>query len=105
LKCRADVAGDDFADTLADLADYSLARRNADKQEFSQSSLVQDVTRRGLLTRSAGAVLVEALTWVNAGFVVNRRTFELGLARSTRAACARIVQHADGAEINEPTDV
>jgi tetratricopeptide (TPR) repeat protein len=99
-----DVAGDDFADTLADLADYSLARRNADKQEFSIHRLVQDVTRRGLVDEERRRSLVEALTWVNAGFVGEPQDVRTWPRLDPLAPHVRvIVQHADGAEINEPT--
>ena len=42
------VAPDDLGDALADLAEYSLVRRNTEKQEFNVHRLVQDVTRRSL---------------------------------------------------------
>src|SRR5262249_51027980 len=64
-----DVAVDDLADALAKIADYSLARRNPDKQEFSIHRLVQDVTRRGLVEEERRRSLVEALAWVDAAFV------------------------------------
>ena len=63
-----DVASDDLADALANLPDYSLARRNSDKQEFSIHRLVQDVTRRGLAEPERRRSLVEALAWVNEAF-------------------------------------
>src|SRR6266853_6013245 len=61
-----DVAAEDLADALANLADYSLARRNPDKREFSVHRLVQEVTRHGLVDHERRRSLVEALTWVNA---------------------------------------
>ena len=58
----------DLAEALADLADYSLVRRNTDRQEFSVHRLVQDVTRRSLRGEDAHAVLTQALTWLDAAF-------------------------------------
>jgi tetratricopeptide (TPR) repeat protein len=99
-----DVAGDDLADALVNLADYSLARRNPDKQEFSVHRLVQDVTRRGLAEQDRRRSLVEALAWVNEAFVgdpddVRNWPRVEPLAPHVRA----VVEHADSAEICEPT--
>jgi tetratricopeptide (TPR) repeat protein len=63
-----DVAADDFVEALANLADYSLARRNPDKQEFSVHRLVQDVTRRGLVEPERQRSLIDALLWIGQAF-------------------------------------
>jgi hypothetical protein len=42
------IAADGTEEALADLAGYSLVRRNPESQEFSVHRLVQDVTRRSL---------------------------------------------------------
>jgi hypothetical protein len=43
------IAAEDVEEALADLAAYSLVRRNPPRQEFSVHRLVQDVTRRSLV--------------------------------------------------------
>jgi uncharacterized protein DUF4062 len=59
-----DVEAEDLAEALADLAEYSLARRNQDKPEFTIHRLVQDVTQRGLAEQERRS-LIEALAWIN----------------------------------------
>ncbi len=99
-----DVVGDDLADALANLADYSLARRNPEKQEFSVHRLVQDVTRRGLVDEERRRRLVEALAWVNAAFTGNPQDVRNWPRLDPLTPHARvIVEHADGAEISQPT--
>jgi tetratricopeptide (TPR) repeat protein len=99
-----DVSGDDLADALANLADYSLARRNPEKQEFSVHRLVQDVTRRGLVDEERRRSLVEALAWVNAGFIGDPEDVPSWLGLDPLAPHVReIVEHADGAKISNPT--
>jgi tetratricopeptide (TPR) repeat protein len=105
IEC-AKLIGDTLADALANLADYSLARRNADKQEFSVHRLVQDVTRRGLVEQERRRSLVEALAWVNAAFVGDPTDVRTWPRLDPIEPHGRtIVQYADGAEINEPTAV
>jgi tetratricopeptide (TPR) repeat protein len=101
-----DVAGDDPAEALANLADYSLARRNPDRQEFSVHRLVQDVTRRGLVDEERRRSLVEALAWMNSGFVGDPEDVRTWSRLDPLAPHVRvIVEHADGAHIGEPTAV
>ena len=54
---------------LAELEAYSLVMRAIDVPFFEVHRLVQEVTRQGLQEDAGHAVLVEALTWVNAAFV------------------------------------
>ena len=99
-----DVAGDDLAEALADVADYSLARRNPDKQEFSMHRLVQDVTRRGLAETERRGGLVEALAWLNAAFTGDPQDVRTWPCLDLLSPHARvIVERADGAQISEPT--
>jgi tetratricopeptide (TPR) repeat protein len=99
-----DVASGDFVDALADLADYSLTRRNVDKQEFNIHRLVQDVTRRGLVGQERRRTLVEALAWVNAAFVSDPLDVRTWPRLDPLAPHVRvIVEHADRAGITEPT--
>jgi len=58
------VAVDDLGDAVADLAEYSLVRRNPEKREFSVHRLVQDVTRRSLSGDDSHTALMQALTWL-----------------------------------------
>jgi tetratricopeptide (TPR) repeat protein len=99
-----DIASDDFVDALANLADYSLARRNVDKQEFNIHRLVQDATRRGLVEQERRRTMVEALAWVNAAFLGNPSDARTWPRLDPLAPHVRvIVEHADSAEITEPT--
>jgi tetratricopeptide (TPR) repeat protein len=99
-----DLAANDFVDTLANLADYSLARRNVDKQEFSIHRLVQDVTRRGLVEQERRRTLIEALAWVNAAFAGDPQDIRTWSRLDPLAPHVRVVaEFADGAEITEPT--
>jgi tetratricopeptide (TPR) repeat protein len=62
------IEGEDLDDAFASLADYSLARRNPDKREFSIHRLVQEVTRRGLAEQERRISLTEALMWIDVAF-------------------------------------
>jgi tetratricopeptide (TPR) repeat protein len=98
------VKGEDLADALANLADYSLARRNPDKQEFSIHRLVQEMTRRGLAKRERRRSLAGALAWIDEAFVGNPQDVRTWPRLDPIEPHVRvIVQHADGAEISEPT--
>ena len=85
-----DIAVDDPDEALADLAAYSLAQRNPDKQDFSVHRLVQEATRRSLdgagtpaqLGRGAGVGRCR-LRGRSAGHP------DLDSARPARAACTR----------------
>src|SRR5712671_6051259 len=99
-----DVAADDPVEALADLADYSLARRNPGKQEFSIHRLVQEVTRHGLGEQERRRSLVEALAWVNETFAGDPEDVRTWPRLDPLTPHARvIVEHADGAEISGPT--
>jgi tetratricopeptide (TPR) repeat protein len=99
-----DVGAEDLADALANLADYSLARRNPEKQEFSVHRLVQEVTRRGLAEQERGRSLVEALAWVNAAFADDADDVRTWPRLDPLTPHARvIVEHADSSHISEPT--
>ncbi len=99
-----DVEGEDLADALAALADYSFARRNPDKQEFSIHRLVLDVTRRGFGEGERRRRLVEALAWLNDAFADDPKDVRNWPRLDPLAPHAQvIVAHADDAEISEPT--
>jgi tetratricopeptide (TPR) repeat protein len=99
-----DVVAEDLAEALANLADYSLARRNPDRQEFSVHRLVQDVTRRGLTEQDRRRSLVEALAWLNAAFAGDPQDVRTWPRLDPLTPHARvIVEHADNVEISEPT--
>jgi tetratricopeptide (TPR) repeat protein len=99
-----DVAAEDLADALANLTDYSLARRNPDKQEFSVHRLVQDVTRRGLAEQERRRGLVDALVWVNAAFMGKPEDVRSWPRLDPLAPHVQVmVDRADGAKISEPT--
>jgi tetratricopeptide (TPR) repeat protein len=99
-----DVSGDDLADALANLADYSLARRNPDKQEFGVHRLVQDVTRRGLAEQDRRRSVVEALAWVDVAFAGDPEDVRTWPRLDPLTPHARvIVEHADSGHIGEPT--
>ena len=98
------IAADDLGDALADLAEYSLVRRNPEKQEFSVHRLVQDVTRRSLSDENAHTRLMQALTWLDGVFIGNARDLRVRpkmerLAPHVRAAA----EHGNGAGIAAPT--
>jgi tetratricopeptide (TPR) repeat protein len=98
------VEADDIGDALADLAEYSLVRRNPDRQEFTVHRLVQDVTRRSLSGDDAHTALLQALTWLDYVFTGNARDLRVRpkmerLAPHVRAA----IEHGDGAGIAMPT--
>jgi tetratricopeptide (TPR) repeat protein len=99
------VAADDLGDALADLAEYSLVRRNPEKQEFTIHRLVQDVTRRSLGGEDAHTALLQALTWLRDAFSGDNaddlrvRTKMERLVPHVRAAA----EHGHDASIAEPT--
>jgi tetratricopeptide (TPR) repeat protein len=98
------VEGEDQAEALADLADYSLAQRHPDRPELTVHHLVQDVTRRGLAGRERQRRLAEALGWVNAAFVGGAWDPRASPRLDPLAPHVRVlVDHADEAGINEPT--
>jgi tetratricopeptide (TPR) repeat protein len=100
------VEGEDLADALANLADYSLARRNPDKQEFSVHRLVQEVTRRSLEDQDHQRSLFEALVWVNAAFTGTPDDVRMWPRLDPLALHVLVIAgHAEGAEISEPTAV
>jgi tetratricopeptide (TPR) repeat protein len=99
-----EVAADVLADALANLADYSLARRNTDKQEFSLHWLVQDVTRRGLVGQDRRRSLAEVIAWVDETFTADPQDVRTWPRLDPLAPHVRvIVEYADSAEITEPT--
>jgi len=99
-----DVAGDDLADALANLADYSLARRDPDKQEFIVHRLVQEVTRRGLAEQERRRRLVEALAWTDMAFAGDPKDVRTWPSLDPLAPHAKVViEYADRCEISEPT--
>lgn len=92
-----DVADDDLADAVANLADYSLARRNIGKQ-FSIHRLVEDVTRRGLVDHEYQRSLVEALAWINGAFTGDPEDVRTWTRLDPLAPHVRvIVEYSDGA--------
>jgi tetratricopeptide (TPR) repeat protein len=98
------IEGEDLAGALANLADYSLARRHPDKPEFVIHRLVQDVTQRGLAGEGRRRSLVEALRWVNAAFAGDAEDVRAWPRLDPLAAHAGVIaEHADEAEISEPT--
>jgi tetratricopeptide (TPR) repeat protein len=100
----ADVEGEDLADALTNLANYSLVRRDPEHQEFSVHRLVQDATRRGLAQEDRRRSLVEALAWIDAAFVGTPDDVRTWPRLDPLAPHARvIVGHADVAEISEPS--
>jgi tetratricopeptide (TPR) repeat protein len=99
-----DVEGEDLADALTDLADYSLVRRNPEHEEFSVHRLVQDATRRGLAEEESQRSLVEALAWVNAAFVGDAQDVRAWPCLDPLAPHVRVItEHADDAKMSKPT--
>jgi tetratricopeptide (TPR) repeat protein len=99
-----DVEGEDLADALTNLADYSLVRRNPEHQEFSVHRLVHDATRRGLAEEDGQRSLIEALAWIDAAFEGNPYDVRTWPRLEPLAPHARaIIEHAEGAEISKPT--
>jgi len=95
---------EDLDEALAELAAYSLVRRNPDRQEFSVHRLVQDVTRRSLSGADARAALTQALGWLDDAFMGDaddprQRPKMERLAPHVRAA----TEHGAGAGIGVPT--
>jgi tetratricopeptide (TPR) repeat protein len=95
---------DDLDEALANLAEYSLVRRNPQKQEFSVHRLVQDVTRRSLSGEDAHTALLQALTWLDNAFIGDAGDLRVRpkmerMAPHVRAAA----EHGDGAGIAVPT--
>jgi hypothetical protein len=93
-----DVECEDLAEALANLADYSLARRNPDKQQFSIHRLVREVTRRSLAETEYQRSLVEAMAWVNKGFTESRDLRRLSWLSPHGQA---LIGYADSAETSE----
>jgi hypothetical protein len=98
------VGAADLDEALADLAEYSLVRRNPDRQEFSVHRLVQDVTRRSLNREDAHTALMHALTWLDHAFTgeaddLRERPKMERLAPHVRSAA----EYGDGAGIAVPT--
>jgi tetratricopeptide (TPR) repeat protein len=99
-----DVEGEDLAEALANLADYSLARRHPDKPEFTIHRLVQDVTQRGLAGQDRQHGLVEALGWANAAFAGDPWDVRAWPRLDPLAPHVRVIlDHADDAGISKPT--
>jgi len=115
------VDGGDLREALADLAAYSLATRDLLEPRFSVHRLVQDVTRRSLDGGTSHSRLVEALRWVDAGFVgdpedvrtwprlhqliphtqaVTLSPDEFELAQGGATTMAKTMRHAVGAALN-----
>jgi hypothetical protein len=91
----------DPADTLTNLADYSLARWDPEHQEFSVHRLVQDATRRGLAENDRQRSLGEAIAWLETAFTsaldVWPRPERL---HRLMPHVADVINHALGARIN-----
>jgi hypothetical protein len=99
-----DIAAEDIEEALADLAAYSLVRRNPQRQEFSVYRLVQDVTRRSLAREERPPSLIEALDWINAGFP--SRAFDVRnwpQAEPLAPHAQAVTERAAAAGISEPT--
>jgi tetratricopeptide (TPR) repeat protein len=98
------IAADDLGEALADLADYSLVRRNPDRQEFSVHRLVQDVTRRSLSGEDAHTALQQALAWLDAAFTGDARDLRVRPKMERLAPHIRAVaEHGYDAGIAAPT--
>jgi tetratricopeptide (TPR) repeat protein len=99
-----DVAADSLYEALANLADFSLAQRNSNKQEFSIHRLVQDVTRRSLSELECRNSLAEALAWMTIGFAGDPKNVRSWPRLDPLIPHVyALVRHADAAEIREPT--
>jgi Domain of unknown function (DUF4062) len=99
-----DVACDDFVDTLANLADYSLARRNVDKQEFSVHQLLQVWARRSLAGDERPPSLLGALGWIDAAFPLDTADVRYWPQAGALAPHVHAVtEHAATAGISMPT--
>ncbi len=96
--------GEDPREALADLAAYSLATREPAKARFSVHRLVQDATRRSLDPAVSRQRLAEALGWVNAAFEGDPDDVRAWPRLDPLAPhAASVAEHADVAEIAEPT--
>jgi tetratricopeptide (TPR) repeat protein len=98
------IAAEDTEEALADLAGYSLVRRNLQSQEFSVHRLVKDVTRRSLAGQDRPPSLVEMLDWINAAFpfdAVDVRNWPQAEALAPHALA--VTEHAAAAGISAPT--
>jgi tetratricopeptide (TPR) repeat protein len=99
-----DVVDENIEEALADLAAYSLVRRNPQRQEFSVHRLVQDVTRRSLIDQESPPSLIGALGWINSSFPFEADDVRYWPRAEPLAPHARaITEHADAAGISEPT--
>jgi tetratricopeptide (TPR) repeat protein len=95
---------EDTEEALADLAGYSLVRRNPQSQEFSVHRLVQDVTRRNLVEQERPSSLVEALGWINAAFPFDADDVRYWPGAEALAPHAQaVIEHADAAGTSDPT--
>jgi tetratricopeptide (TPR) repeat protein len=98
-----DIAAEDIEEALADLAAYSLVRRNPQRQVFSVHRLVQDVTRRGLVEQEHPPSLVEALGWIDAAFPSDPddvRNWPKAEALAPHAQA--VMEHAGAAGVSDP---
>jgi tetratricopeptide (TPR) repeat protein len=105
IEVRApDVAADDIEEALADLAGYSLVRRDQQSQEFTIHRLVQDVTRRSLAGERRAPSLVEALSWIDAAFRFDADDVRYWpQAEALASHVHAVTEHAATAGIPEPT--
>jgi tetratricopeptide (TPR) repeat protein len=98
------IEGDEGADALGDVVDYSLARRGVDRQTFSVHRLVQDVTRRSLAEPERQTSLINALAWMDAAFASDPRDVRNWPRLDPLAPHVRVLAtYADDAKINTPT--
>jgi tetratricopeptide (TPR) repeat protein len=98
------ITAENIEEALADLAGYSLVRRNLQGQEFSVHRLVQGVTRRSLAGEERPPSLVEALAWIDAAFpsrAADVRYWPQGNALAPHAKA--VIEHAATAGISVPT--
>ncbi len=94
---------DEMKAALADLAAYSLARRDDDPSSFTVHRLVQELTRRALDSKAAGTRLNEALNWIDDAFVGDPYDVRSWPIVDPLAAHARATaERGDAANIAEP---
>jgi hypothetical protein len=97
-------AAEDIEEALADLAAYSLVRRNQQKEEFSVHRLVQDVTRRSFAGDKRPSSLIEALAWIDAAFPSNALDVRnWPQAQPLAPHVQAVTDYAATAAISEPT--
>lgn len=91
-------------EALAKLETYSLVTRSADEPTFSVHRLVQEVTRLRLNANDGNEALMDALRWINSAFIGDAQDVRSWTTLDPLASHAgAIVQHADRAQIAEPT--